>query len=167
MKRLFSPWRSEYIESFHQETEDKSCVFCKAAGETPEDKDSLVVLRGEFIFVLMNRYPYNNGHLLILPYRHISNLSDLNENERLEIFYLLELSIEALGKALKAQGHNIGTNLGKVAGAGIEDHLHFHIVPRWNGDTNFMPVLNDIKLISEEMSKTKSKLVSYFKGLNK
>lgn len=167
MKRLFSPWRSEYIESFHQETEDKSCVFCKAVGESPDDKDSLVVLRGEFIFVLMNRYPYNNGHLLILPYRHISNFSDLNENERLEIFYLLELSIEALGKALNAQGHNIGMNLGKAAGAGIEDHLHFHIVPRWNGDTNFMPVLNDIKLISEEMSKTKYKLVSYFKGLNK
>lgn len=166
MKRLFSPWRSKYIESFHQETEDKSCVFCKAVGESPDDKDSLVVLRGEFIFVLMNRYPYNNGHLLILPYRHISNFSDLNENERLEIFYLLELSIEALGKALNAQGHNIGMNLGKAAGAGIEDHLHFHIVPRWNGDTNFMPVLNDIKLISEEMSKTKYKLVSYFKGSN-
>lgn len=166
MKRLFSPWRSEYIESFHQETEDKSCVFCKAVGESPDDKDSLVVLRGEFIFVLMNRYPYNNGHLLILPYRHISNFSNLNENERLEIFYLLELSIEALGKALNAQGHNIGMNLGKAAGAGIEDHLHFHIVPRWNGDTNFMPVLNDIKLISEEMSKTKYKLVSYFKGSN-
>jgi ATP adenylyltransferase len=167
MKRLFSPWRSEYIESFHEDTDDKTCVFCNAVNDSPDDPSSLVAFRGNYNFILMNRYPYNNGHLLILPYRHVAKLNDLDENERLEIFYLLEVSVGALEKVLCAQGYNIGMNIGKAAGAGIDDHLHFHIVPRWTGDTNFMPVLNDVKLISEEISKTKSKLVSYFKGLNK
>ncbi len=165
MKRLFSPWRSEYIESFHKDTENKSCVFCDAASKEPNELDSLVIYRGKWVFVLMNRYPYNNGHLLILPYRHISKLNELDENERLETFHLIEHSVEALNKALNSQGHNIGMNLGKVAGAGIEEHLHFHVVPRWNGDTNFMPVLNDVKLVSEEILKTKTKLITFFKGL--
>ncbi len=112
----------------------------------------------------MNRYPYNNGHLLIIPYRHISKIDEMNEAERLEVFTLLEKSVNTLEKSLSAQGFNIGTNLGKVAGAGIEDHIHFHIVPRWNGDTNFMPVLGEVKLISEELKKTKSKLINYFSG---
>lgn len=164
MKRLFSPWRSEYIESFLNENSGEECIFCTAAEELPDNENSLVVYRGQNVFILMNRYPYNNGHLLIIPYRHISKIDEMNEAERLEVFTLLEKSVNTLEKSLSAQGFNIGTNLGKVAGAGIEDHIHFHIVPRWNGDTNFMPVLGEVKLISEELKKTKSKLINYFSG---
>jgi len=167
MERLFSPWRSEYIESFHKENGDKTCVFCNAVNENPVDVNSLVVYKGKTVFIIMNRYPYNNGHLLILPYRHVAKLNELNDAEKTEIFYLLEVSVQALDGVLNSQGHNIGMNLGKAAGAGIEDHLHFHVVPRWNGDTNFMPVLNDVKLISEEILKTKTKLISFFEGFKK
>ncbi len=162
MQRLFSPWRSEYIESFQFEKSDE-CVFCSAQKENEDDENSLLVYKGKEVFILMNRYPYNNGHLLIIPYRHISRISDMTDSERLETFLLLEKAVEALEQTMCAQGTNIGTNLGKVAGAGIDDHIHFHIVPRWNGDTNFMPVLADTKLISEDIKKTKMKLYKYFK----
>lgn len=162
MQRLFSPWRSEYIESF-QNPKDEGCIFCKCQNEDVDDENSLVVYKGKEVFILMNRYPYNNGHLLIIPYRHIARISDMSESERLEIFFLIDKSIEALEKTMAAQGHNVGTNLGRVAGAGIDDHIHFHVVPRWNGDTNFMPVLGDVKLISEDMKKTKLRLSKYFK----
>ncbi len=162
MQRLFSPWRSEYIESFQYE-KDEGCVFCKAKDENVENENSLVVYKGEHVFILMNRYPYNNGHLMIIPYRHIAKISEMNDAERLETFKLIEKSIDALEKTMSAQGHNVGTNLGRVAGAGIDDHIHFHVVPRWNGDTNFMPVLGDVKLISEDMKKTKLRLSKYFR----
>lgn len=162
MQRLFSPWRSEYIESF-QNPKDEGCIFCKCQNEDVDDENSLVVYKGKEVFILMNRYPYNNGHLLIIPYRHIARISEMSESERLEIFFLIDKSIEALEKTMAAQGHNVGTNLGRVAGAGIDDHIHFHVVPRWNGDTNFMPVLGDVKLISEDMKKTKLRLSKYFK----
>lgn len=162
MQRLFSPWRSEYIESF-QNPKDEGCIFCNSKNEDIEDENSLVVYKGKEVFILMNRYPYNNGHLLIIPYRHIAKISEMTDSERLETFYLIEKSILALEKTMAAQGHNVGTNLGRVAGAGIDDHIHFHVVPRWNGDTNFMPVLGDVKLISEDMRKTKLKLSKFFK----
>jgi len=162
IERLFSPWRSEYIESF-QNPKEEGCIFCNAKSENVDDDNSLVVYKGKEVFILMNRYPYNNGHLLIIPYRHIAKISEMNESERLETFYLIEKSVEALEKTMSAQGHNVGTNLGRVAGAGIEEHIHFHVVPRWNGDTNFMPVLGDVKLISEDMIKTKIRLSKYFK----
>lgn len=162
MQRLFSPWRSEYIESF-QNPKDEGCIFCKCQNEDVDDENSLVVYKGKEVFILMNRYPYNNGHLLIIPYRHIARISEMSESERLEIFFLIDKSIEALEKTMAAQGHNVGTNLGRVAGAGIDDHIHFHVVPRWNGDTNFMPVLGDVKLISEDMKKTKLRLSKFFK----
>lgn len=163
MQKLFSPWRSEYIESFQKPKEEGTCIFCDVQSENCEDENSLLVYKGKEVFILMNRYPYNNGHLLIIPYRHIANIAEMNENERLETFFLLEKSVEALEKTMFAHGHNIGTNLGKVAGAGIDDHIHFHVVPRWNGDTNFMPVLSDVKLVSEDMKKTKQRLYKYFK----
>ncbi|MCR4417397.1 MAG: HIT domain-containing protein [Ignavibacteria bacterium] len=162
MQRLFSPWRSEYIESF-QNPKEEGCVFCNAQNEDVEDENSLLVYKGKEVFILMNRYPYNNGHLLIIPYRHIAKICEMTDSERLETFYLIEKSIEALENTMSAQGHNVGTNLGRVAGAGIDDHIHFHVVPRWNGDTNFMPVLGDVKLISEDMKKTKLRLYKFFK----
>lgn len=163
MQKLFSPWRSEYIESFQKPKQEGTCIFCDVQSENCDDENSLLVYKGKEVFILMNRYPYNNGHLLIIPYRHIASIAEMNENERLETFFLLEKSVEALEKTMFAQGYNIGTNLGKVAGAGIDDHIHFHVVPRWNGDTNFMPVLSDVKLVSEDMKKTKQRLYKYFK----
>lgn len=165
MQRLFSPWRSEYIESFQNPKEDEGCIFCNCQKENVEDENSLIVYKGKEVYVLMNRYPYNNGHLLIIPNRHISKISEMTETERLETFYLIEKSIEALENTMSAHGHNIGTNLGRVAGAGIDDHIHFHVVPRWNGDTNFMPVLGEVKIISEDLKKTKLRLSKYFKEI--
>ena len=115
----------------------------------------------------MNLYPYNSGHLMIVPYKEAKELSELDDETRMELFKLLDLGIQALKDAIKPHGFNIGANLGRVAGAGIEDHIHFHIVPRWNGDTNFMPVLNDVKVISEEMSKTYDKLMISINKLQK
>lgn len=165
MQRLFSPWRSEYIESFQNPKEDEGCIFCNCQKENVEDENSLIVYKGKEVYVLMNRYPYNNGHLLIIPNRHISKISEMTESERLETFFLIEKSIEALENTMSAHGHNIGTNLGRVAGAGIDDHIHFHVVPRWNGDTNFMPVLGEVKIISEDLKKTKLRLSKYFKEI--
>lgn len=162
MERLYSPWRSVYLESFSDGKEQKNCVFCSSALENVENADSLLVYKGQNVFVLMNLYPYNNGHLLVIPNRHLSKFSELSSNERIEIFELIDKSINALGKGLNAQAYNLGCNLGKIAGAGIDDHLHFHIVPRWNGDTNFMPIIGEVKLISEDLRKTKEKLVKYF-----
>lgn len=165
MQRLFSPWRSEYIESFQNPKEDEGCIFCNCQKENVEDENSLIVYKGKEVYVLMNRYPYNNGHLLIIPNRHISKISEMTETERLETFFLIEKSIEALENTMSSHGHNIGTNLGRVAGAGIDDHIHFHVVPRWNGDTNFMPVLGEVKIISEDLKKTKLRLSKYFKEI--
>lgn len=162
IQRLFSPWRSEYIESF-QNPKDEGCIFCNSLMEDVEDENSLLVYKGKEVFILMNRYPYNNGHLLIIPNRHIAKISEMSDSERLETFYLIEKAVEALEKTMSAHGHNVGTNLGRIAGAGIDDHIHFHVVPRWTGDTNFMPVLSDVKLISEDMKKTKLRLSKYFK----
>jgi len=113
----------------------------------------------------MNLFPYNNGHLLIIPNRHISTLSELSSDEKRGIMEMTELGLAMLEKSMEAHGFNIGANFGRAAGAGIEDHLHYHIVPRWNGDTNFMPVLNEVKTISEEMGKTYAKLMQAKKSI--
>lgn len=157
MKNLWSPWRSQYIESFNKEKSDNNCVLCGSLN-TANDNDSLVVDVGETTFSLMNLYPYNNGHLMIIPKRHLKDLDDLDERESQEIFSKLKLMKAALIKVSKPDGFNIGANLGKVSGAGIEDHIHFHIVPRWNGDTNFMPVLGEVKVLSQDLLQTKTAL---------
>jgi ATP adenylyltransferase len=149
VEKLFSPWRSHYISSFNREKEP-GCVFCNA--ETGDnDSESLLVYRGETCFVLMNRFPYNSGHLMIIPNRHTAEFQSLTVEEFSEAMRILQASQMALTELSKPQGFNIGMNLGRAAGAGIDDHLHWHIVPRWNGDTNFMPVLADVKVVSEDM----------------
>ncbi len=152
MDTLFSPWRSQYIAGFKNEPAEKRCVFCDALTAT-EDSETLLVFRGNEAFVIMNRYPYNSGHLLVLPKRHTNEFAKLTESESRECQRLLEASHVALTGMVKPDGFNIGMNLGRSAGAGIDDHLHWHIVPRWNGDTNFMPVLADVKLVSEDIPK--------------
>jgi ATP adenylyltransferase len=151
MEQIWAPWRLEYVQ--HADEADE-CVFCRAAG-LPEDEPELVIHRGEVAFVLLNKFPYASGHLMVAPYRHGSAFDDLEEAEALETHRLAVEGIEALRTIFAPEGFNVGWNLGRVAGAGIVDHGHLHVVPRWNGDTNFMPVLADIKVIPEHLLETR------------
>jgi len=163
MKILWAPWRMIYIRRFS--SEDRSeCFLCKAAREK-NDEENLVVFRGETCFVIMNRFPYNNGHLMVAPYRHVGSILELREEESAEIMSLLKLSVKALSEEYKPDGYNIGLNLGRVAGAGLADHIHFHVVPRWAGDTNFMPVISETKVIPEGLEETWRRLKSRFSRL--
>ncbi len=160
MDRLWSPWRSKYIESFNEKKDepDDYCLFCDAINTPEKDAERFVLYRGNLCYVIMNLYPYNSGHLMIVPYRHLGGLADMSDDEYLEIMQLLKRCTGALTLTMSPHGFNIGANIGRVSGAGIDHHIHFHIVPRWNGDTNFLPVLGDTKVISEEMPKTYQKL---------
>ena len=153
MKRLFSPWRSAYIASFKCAKPAKGCLFCRIAKEKRDERD-LVLWRGKHCFLVMNLYPYNSGHLMVVPYLHTSDLSSIPDEANVEIMQAAVRGIKALVSVSGPQGFNFGANLGRAAGAGIDEHIHFHVVPRWSGDTNFMPVLADVKLISEDMKKT-------------
>lgn len=158
MERLFSPWRSKYIESFSRpKDDDDACILCKAYQDNRDD-DHLIVTRGSRCYVVMNLFPYNSGHLMIVPYRHTPTLKDLTDDESLEVMRFLKRMTLALENVSHPDGFNIGSNVGRPAGAGIDQHIHFHIVPRWNGDTNFMPILGDTKMISEDMIETLLKL---------
>lgn len=161
MKQLHSPWRSTYIDSFKTSKKVRGCLFCRMARER-KDPSNLIVHRGRHNFVVMNLYPYNNGHLMVVPFRHTGDLEKVPQGELREALDLVKRSIAALKKTSKPQGFNVGVNIGRVAGAGIERHVHFHVVPRWNGDTNFMPVLGETKIISEDLQKTCAKLRGYF-----
>ncbi|MDI6802240.1 MAG: HIT domain-containing protein [Bacteroidota bacterium] len=152
MQRMYSPWRSKYVASFSEQSSGE-CILCKAFQENDDDKN-LIVTRGIHCYVIMNLYPYNSGHLMVVPFRHIGNLDSFSNEESLEIFDLLKRMTASLTEIMTPDSFNIGSNVGRSAGAGIDDHIHFHIVPRWNGDTNFMPVLADTKLISEDMNET-------------
>jgi ATP adenylyltransferase len=165
MEKLWSPWRSKYIESLSEKMDDDKCIFCEAAKNDVNDPENLLVRKGELTFTLLNLYPYNNGHLMIIPFRHIGDLDDLSNQEGSEIFRELQLARRALLDISQPQGFNIGANLGRIGGAGIYEHIHFHIVPRWSGDTNFMPVLGEVKVISQELQETKLKLLNAYKKL--
>jgi ATP adenylyltransferase len=168
MEKLWSPWRSSYIDSFNTKKDSDGCVFCEIPVIGIESNESLVVLKNELCFVMLNLYPYNSGHLMVIPYRHLCDINELTENELFEAMTTVRLSIKALDGVMKPQGYNFGANLGKAAGAGIDSHLHFHIVPRWNGDTNFMPALGNVKIISQDLLATKKNLINEFnKLLNK
>jgi ATP adenylyltransferase len=167
MEKLWSPWRSQYIESFKnkKETEEEECVFCGMINDNPEELSNLVVDKGLLTFTVLNLYPYNNGHLMIVPYRHTSDFLSLTDDENLEIMHKMRTAYDALREVLHPEGFNMGLNLGRTAGAGIHEHIHFHIVPRWNGDTNFMPVLGEVKVISQDLAETKKKLLEAYKKL--
>lgn len=136
----------------------EGCIFCEKPREN-KDKENYILFRGEHGFVILNAFPYNNGHLMIAPYRHVPNLEELSDEELLSLTSLLKSSIRLLRKELKPDGFNIGMNIGKVAGAGIDDHVHLHVVPRWIGDVNFMPVISETKVISEYLDMTYEKLI--------
>jgi ATP adenylyltransferase len=153
LRQLWAPWRLEYIQGAD---EQEGCVFCLAPGR--DDEAGLVVHRGEHAFVLLNRYPYASGHLMVAPYRHEGAFGGLRSDEALEIHQLAATAVGVLQDVMAPQGFNLGWNLGRVAGAGIVDHVHQHLVPRWGGDTNFMPVLADVKVMPEALEATRRKL---------
>lgn len=159
MERLFSPWRSQYIASFSKtKSEDEArCLFCDVA-RAKTDSKNFVLFRRHRCFVMMNLYPYNSGHVMIVPYTHTSEMGELTKDEYSEILSSTRDVMRVLDKTLGPHGFNFGANLGRVAGAGIDQHIHFHLVPRWNGDTNFMPTLADTKLVSESITATYRKL---------
>lgn len=140
----------------------EGCIFCQKA-EEEDDAKNFIIFRGNSAFVLLNAYPYNNGHLMIAPYRHLDSLDRLSPEELLEIMMLAQRAVIVLTEVLKADGFNIGINQGKSAGAGIEEHLHLHIVPRWGGDTNFMPVLGNTKVMPESLESTYTRLFPFFR----
>jgi ATP adenylyltransferase len=149
MKHLWSPWRLEYLI----EPSAEGCIFCHAA-EDDDDRENLVLLRGERAFLILNRFPYNNGHFMVVPYSHVPSLEDLDEPVLTEMMLLLNRGLGALRATMFPDGFNVGANLGQVAGAGIEDHVHLHAVPRWAGDTNFMPVVGDMRVVPQTWLQT-------------
>ena len=153
MEQLWAPWRIKYIET----PKKGGCVLCQKTKEN-NDEANFILYRGQNNFLILNTFPYNPGHVMVAPYRHIANLQDLTDSEAEEHFDIVKKSLELLKEAMKPAGFNIGLNIGKVAGAGIEGHIHTHIVPGWEGDTNFMPVLYDTRVISEALNATYRKL---------
>ncbi len=157
---LWAPWRMEYILG---PKDGGSCVFCGIDEASADERQSrLVVCTQRRAFVMMNRYPFAPGHLLVMPYRHVDSLEKLDDAEHDELFRLVRDASTRLKKAVRAEGLNVGCNLGAVAGAGVAAHLHVHIVPRWNGDSNFMPVIADKRVISQALHETRDHLVPFF-----
>jgi len=161
MERIWAPWRMEYI------TQDKSneCIFCTLP-KSSDDKKHFILYRGKHSFIIMNIYPYNNCHLMVAPYRHLACITALNNEEAIEVTELTKSCIQILRSLITPDGFNLGFNIGKSAGAGYDEHIHNHIVPRWEGDTNFMPVLAETKVHPEHLIKSYEKLLPYFKKLD-
>ena len=157
MERIWAPWRIKYIET----SKPEGCILCEKPAEN-NDARNYILYRGEKNFVILNSYPYNPGHLMVVPYRHVSSPEELNKAERNEHYEIVSLCTNVLRQVLNPGGFNVGMNIGKAAGAGIEDHIHTHIVPRWQGDTNFMPVLDDVRVIPEALADTYQKLKGKF-----
>jgi ATP adenylyltransferase len=153
LKQLWAPWRLEYIESAD---EQEGCVFCRARDSN--DDAGLVVHRGEHAIVVLNKYPYASGHLMVAPRRHESEFGELAAEEALEVHRLAASALGVLADVMRPAGFNLGWNLGRIAGAGVVDHVHLHVVPRWAGDTNFMPVLADVKVLPEALESTRRRL---------
>jgi len=160
MDQLWAPWRMEYIA----EPKSGECIFCLPP-EIKMDRNRLVLHATDTTLIMLNRFPYTNGHLMVAPRQHTSRLAALPEKSQLELISSLVLCQQVLEKTMKPQGFNVGMNLGKAAGAGVDDHLHIHIVPRWEGDTNFMSVLQDIRVMPEHLLDTFDKLVLHFSCL--
>ena len=161
METIWAPWRIKYIEK----PKEEGCIFCDKPSEK-NDKSNFILHRGKHCFIIMNIFPYNNAHLMVVPYKHTSELAELSAKEKLELMDQLVLCKQVLTRSVSPHGFNIGMNMGLIAGAGIDDHLHFHIVPRWKGDTNFMPVLASTKVVSEGLEQTWEKLKKGFEKKN-
>lgn len=161
MKVLWAPWRMEYILG----RKEPECLFCVKPTEQ-EDRENLILYRGGHAYVIMNKYPYSNGHLMVVPYIHTSSFDNLHDADLLDIMKLARFSVDCLKKAFHPEGFNVGVNIGEAAGAGIKEHLHVHIVPRWAGDSNFMAVTAEVRMIPEHLLDTYDKLYPFFSGAN-
>jgi ATP adenylyltransferase len=160
VERLWTPWRRAFIEGADRRSDE--CFLDRIASEH-NDRDNLVLLRAERVFVLLNRFPYNSGHLMVAPYEHTGDLGALDARIASELMHATQRSLDALQRAYSPDAFNIGMNLGRVAGAGLPDHLHMHVVPRWNGDTNFMPVVGETKVLPETLDQTYERLEPLFR----
>jgi ATP adenylyltransferase len=158
MNVLWAPWRMEYILNNPKE---EGCIFCPREKMSQEER--FILFEGSHSLVMMNKYPYINGHLLVAPMRHVGTLDHLDSTEKIVLMTMVSQTVIILKKSMKAEGFNVGLNLGKVAGAGVEEHLHFHVVPRWNGDTNFMTVFGDVRVIPEHLEQTYKRLLPFFR----
>ncbi len=154
-KSMHAPWRMAYIQG----EKPAGCVFCKDSIR----QDDLILLEGKTAFVMLNRYPYISGHLMVIPYRHVQRIEDLHSLERSEALDLIDISVRSLKEVMRPEGFNIGMNLGKAAGAGVDDHIHVHVIPRWVGDTNFMSTVGEIRVIPEDLFKTRDSLRPCFR----
>lgn len=159
MERIWAPWRMDYISNAAPED---GCIFCRA-WESSDDRDRLVLARSERTLIMLNRYPYTCGHLMVAPQRHTADMADLPDDELLDLMHAVRRSCALLREVAHPQGVNIGMNLGRAAGAGIEEHLHVHIVPRWNGDTNFMSVIGEVRVIPEGLMESYDRLAAALK----
>ena len=157
MENLWAPWRMSYIL---EEDKPNGCIFCLA--NDGQGADGLVLGVGRFSLVMMNKYPYNNGHLLVAPKRHLANMDDLSGEEMIDLLSTVRRATHALKRVMNPEGFNVGLNLGRVAGAGIAEHMHFHVVPRWGGDTNFMTLFGEVRVIPEHIQATYEKLKPFF-----
>ncbi len=162
MDHLWAPWRIKYILS----NKGEDCIFC-VKSSPKEDRKRLILHRSEYSLIMMNRFPYNSGHLMVAPLKHTGDLEKLTPEELGDLSVLLRKTVSLLRKAMDPQGFNIGMNIGQVAGAGVTDHLHFHVVPRWIGDTNFMPVMSETIVVPESLEKTFEKLRSLLERMNR
>ena len=162
MNRLWAPWRSAYVTSSGADSTE--CIFCRSS---EPDCAGLILVRGSVSYVILNLYPYNNGHLMVVPNRHVATLAATGADEREELMRLTRHAEIAVTEAYKPQGINIGINLGRPAGAGVLDHLHVHLVPRWNGDTNFMTVVGTVRVLPEDLATTAAKLRPIFERLSR
>ena len=159
MERIYTPWRMRYVTS--QEKQIDGCVFCAKLNDDAErDHENYMVYRGELTFAVMNIYPYNTGHLMILPHQHVSTLAEVSREAQIEMITLTSYFTELLSQLLKPDGFNVGINLGKSAGAGLGSHLHTHIVPRWSGDSNFMTVVGNTRVLPELLDDTYEKILT-------
>jgi ATP adenylyltransferase len=163
MERLFTPWRLSYVTGASGGT--SGCIFCDAANPADTFHEPLILFRARLSYVILNRYPYNNGHLMVVAQRHVANLQATSREERDELMEVTRLAETALAEAYAPHGMNIGINLGRTAGAGIVDHLHVHLIPRWNGDTSFMSVIGEVRVLPEELPQTAARLRPIFERL--
>ncbi len=158
MKNLWAPWRMEYI----LQSKTEGCIFCQAL-QKADDEETYILYRGSSCFVIMNIFPYNNGHIMVVPYKHIACLEGLDQDASSELIQQVQMMVKVIKKAMNPDGFNIGINLGKIAGVGVDGHVHVHIVPRWEGDTNFMPVTGETKVLPEFLRNTYSNLLNVLK----
>ena len=161
LQRLWTPWRMAYVKD--PERESSGCPFCELPARDPEhDAEALILARAELTYVILNAFPYNPGHLMVVPYRHVADLDELSDDEAAEVMLLTRRAVVVLRASSGAHGFNIGINMGGIAGAGIADHFHQHVVPRWGGDTNFMPVVGQAKVLPELLEETYERLAPAF-----